>query len=238
LVLFFKKEHTFLPMLSLIAAALFFILIHLGVSGTVLRDRFLERVGLPAYMVGFSVASVIGMVLLVRAYKMAPYVPLWGQPEVFKPVAIILMLPAFLLVVIGLTTPNPTAVAQEALVSRPPEGIVCVTRHPFLVGASLWAVVHMIANGDAASLLFFGAFAVVSMAGTVSIDAKRRRVLGAAAWDVFASKTSIVPFAAIIGGRAGFSPRGFGWWRVVAGGGAYALMLGGHAHIIGVSPFP
>jgi len=88
------------------------------------------------------------------------------------------MLPAFLLAVIGLTTSNPTIVGEEGRVARPPEGIVRVTRHPFLIGVGLWAVVHLIANGDLASFIFFGSLAVTALAGTVSIDAKRRRALG------------------------------------------------------------
>ncbi len=225
-------------MVSLSLAALAFIGIHLGVSGTLLRDRIVSRIGLRTYMVLFSVASVGAIIWLVSAYRAADYVPTWGQLEWWKPVMIALMLPAFLLVVIGLTTPNPTAVAQEGLVDRPPQGIVRITRHPFLVGVAIWAGVHLIGNGDVASLLFFVALAVVAVAGTASIDAKRRRVLGAAAWDVFASRTSIVPFAAILSGRNSLVAREMGWWRPAAGIVAYVLMLGGHAHIIGVSPWP
>jgi uncharacterized membrane protein len=225
-------------MVSLFLAALAFIAIHLGVSGTVLRDRLVGAIGLRGYMLGFSVASVAAMVWLVSAYQAAPYLATWGQLEWWKPVAIVLMLPAFLLVIIGLTTPNPTSVAQEGLVSKPPVGIVRVTRHPFLVGVTLWAFVHLVGNGDLASLLFFAALGVVAAAGTVSIDAKRRRAVGAAAWDGFARQTSIVPFAAILAGRATLAGAGIGWWRPACGVVAYALMLGGHAHIIGISPFP
>ena len=57
-------------------------------------------------------------------------------------------------VVIGLTTPNPTAVAQEGRVGQPPRGIVRITRHPFLTGVGLWALLHLISNGDVASLVF------------------------------------------------------------------------------------
>jgi uncharacterized membrane protein len=153
-------------------------------------------------------------------------------------VAIVLMLPAFLLVVVGLTTPNPTAVAQEGLVDQAPRGIVRITRHPFLVGVAIWAGVHLVGNGDWASLLLFAALAVVSVAGTVSIDAKRRRVLGDAKWDRFASRTSIVPFAAILAGRNSLSVGELTLWRPAAGAFAYVLMLGGHAHLIGVSPWP
>ena len=225
-------------MTSLALAALAFALIHLGVSGTRLRDRLVSAIGLRAYMVVFSVASVATIVWLVNAYKAAPYIPTWGQLEWWKPAAIALMLPAFLLVVIGLTTPNPTSVAQEGLAAEPPRGIVRITRHPFLVGVALWSGIHLVGNGDWASLLFFASLAVVSAAGTASIDAKRRRALGAAAWDGFARRTSIVPFVAILGGRAQLSWPELGWWRPAAGLAAYALMLGGHAHLIGVSPFP
>lgn len=225
-------------MISLTLAAMAFIGIHLGVSGTVLRDQIVRRIGLRGYMVAFSVASVGAIIWLVSAYNAAEYVPTWGQLQWWKPVMIALMLPAFLLVVIGLATPNPTAVAQEALVDRPPQGIVCITRHPFLIGVAIWAGLHLVGNGDVASLLFFAALAIVAVAGTASIDAKRRRVLGAKAWGVFASRTSIVPFAAIAAGRNRLMMREIGWWRPAAGFAAYALMLGGHAHLIGISPWP
>jgi len=224
-------------MISLALAAAFFIAIHLGWSGTRLRDAAVARLGLRAYMVVFSIASVGGMAWLVSAYNTAPYTPTWGQLQWWKPFAIALMIPAFLLVVIGLTTPNPTAVAQEGLVASEPVGIVRITRHPFLIGVTLWALVHLIGNGDAASALFFTALAVTALAGTVSIDAKRRRALGPA-WDAFAARTSIVPFAAILAGRNTLRIGELGWWRPAAGGIFYALMLGGHAHIMGVSPFP
>lgn len=225
-------------MMPLFLASLLFIGIHLGVSGSTLRDRIVGATGLRGYMVAFSVASVASIVWLVSAYNAAGYVPTWGQVGWGSYLSITLMLPAFLLVVIGLTTPNPTAVAQEGLVDQPPGGIVRVTRHPFLVGVAIWAGVHLISNGDVVSLLFFAALAIVAAAGTVSIDAKRRRALGGPAWDAFASRTSILPFAAILGGRNTFVAREIGWWRPAVGVLAYVLMLGGHAHIIGVSPFP
>ena len=224
-------------MLYLLLGAICFAGIHLGVAGTTLRDRAITALGEGAYRAVFSIVSLAAIVWLVMAYKDAPYVATWGIPEWWKPIAIILMLPAFLLAVIGLTTPNPTSVGQEGRVARSPEGIVRVTRHPFLIGVGLWAVLHLIANGDVASFIFFGAFAVTALAGTVSIDAKRRRALGPG-WQSFAAQTSIVPCAAIAAGRTRFNPGEITAWRWVAAVIAYALMLGGHSHIIGVSPFP
>jgi uncharacterized membrane protein len=138
--------------LSLILAALFFIGIHLGIAGTVIRDHVITILSENGYRAGFAIATLIGLGWLVAAYNRAPYLVTWGMLEWWKPIAIILMLPAALLVVIGLTTPNPTAVAQEGRVGQPPRGIVRVTRHPFLTGVGLWALVHLIGNGDVASL--------------------------------------------------------------------------------------
>ena len=98
---------------SLVLAALFFAGIHLGIAGTRLRDRAIAALGQGGYIAAFSIASVAGLVWMVIAYRGAPYVATWGMLEWWKPVAIVLMLPAVLLVVIGLATPNPTSVAQE-----------------------------------------------------------------------------------------------------------------------------
>ena len=224
-------------MLSLVLAALFFAGIHLGIAGTAIRDRAIGLLGKNGYMAAFAVASLIGLGWLVAAYNRAPYLITWGMLEWWKPIVIILMLPATLLVVFGLTTPNPTSVAQEGTLGQPPRGIVRVTRHPFLTGVGLWALLHLIGNGDVASLVFFATWAIVALAGTVSIDAKRRRLLGAA-WEPFAAQTSIVPFAAIAARRNRVTPREIGIWRWGLALLVYALMLGGHAQVIGVSPFP
>ena len=225
-------------MIMLVLSALFFLAIHLGVSGTRLRDGAVRRLGANGYSIAFSVASLAGIWWLVGAYKAAPYVETWGPLEWWKPVAIALMVPAFLLAVVGVMTPNPTAVAQEKLVGEAPRGIVRITRHPFLVGVGLWATVHFIGNGDAASAVLFGTFALVCFAGTASIDAKRRRLLGAERWAPFARQTSIVPFAALAQGRTTLDWRQLLGWQLGVAVLLYALMLGGHSHIVGVSPFP
>lgn len=142
-------------MLSLVLAAIFFAGIHLGIAGTTIRDRAIAAMGQNGYRVAFSLASVIGLAWLVTAYNRAPYLATWGMLEWWKPFAIALMLPASLLVVIGLTTPNPTSVGQEGRLAQPPGGIVRITRHPFLTGVGLWALVHLVGDGDVASLVFF-----------------------------------------------------------------------------------
>jgi uncharacterized membrane protein len=58
-----------------------------------------------------------------------------------------------------------------------------------------------------------------------------------AAWEPFAAQTSIVPFAAVVAGRNRLSLSEVGIWRLAMAVVAYALMLVGHAPIIGISPF-
>jgi len=223
-------------MTSLIVASIFFLAIHLGIAGSRLRDRIIGSTGPKIYRASFSIASVIGLVWLISAYVRAPYLSTWGMLEWWKPVAIVLMLPAVLFVVIGLATPDPTAVGQESMVSQPPRGIVRITRHPFLIGVALWAIVHLIGNGDLASLVFFGTLAIVALAGTASIDAKRRRLMGPA-WTPFAAQTTVIPLSNGVSGL-GRVMHEIGAWRLVAAIVVYVILLGAHGPVIGISPFP
>lgn len=189
-------------MANLIAAAVFFVGIHFGISGTRLRDHLVRIVGDKAFRGLFALASIIGLLWLIRAYSTAPYVALWDKLLVLKPVAEPLVLIAVALVVIGISTPSPTVAGGESQLTRGVQvrGITRITRHPFLWGTALWAFVHFVINGDVASSIVFGSLLVLAVGGTASIDAKRRRAYGER-WEHFAQQTSNVPFAAIAAGR-------------------------------------
>ena len=115
------------------------------------------------------------------------------------------------------------------------QSVVAITRHPFLWGVAIWAAFHTAANGDEASTIFFGTFLLLALFGTISIDAKRRRKMGAA-WDAFAAKTSNVPFGAILSGRASLAR--VVDWRMALALAIFVVALFAHARVIGVSPFP
>ena len=220
-------------MLSLIAASAYFLLIHFGVSGTRLRDGLVARLGEGPYRGMFALASVLGLVWMAYAYRHAPAVPTWGLVLGFRPAAYLLVLIAFIFVVIGLATPSPTQVGKESTLTRGPDiarGMVRITRHPFLWGVALWALVHLIVNGDLASLVLFGSLLVLALAGTAVIDAKRRRGCGAG-WMQFAAVTSNVPFAAILAGRNRLGPAlaEIGVWRPLVAIAVYALAFYLHA---------
>jgi len=168
----------------------------------------------------FAFASVTGLVWMIYAYRHAPTVELWGVVLGFRPAAYLLVLIAFIFVVVGITTSSPTRVGMESTVGRGKEaarGMVRITRHPFLWGVALWALVHLIINGDLASLILFGSLLVLAVGGTFSIDAKRRRSFGEQ-WVQFAEVTSDIPFAAIAGGRNRLVPAlaEIGLWRPLA----------------------
>jgi uncharacterized membrane protein len=224
-------------MYSLIAASVFFLLIHFGVSGTRLRDVLVARLGAGPYRGAFAVASVVGIVWMTRAYRRAPAVDLWGHLIGLRPLAFALVLIAFLFVAIGLATPSPTRVGLETKLAQGTEtvrGIVRITRHPFLWGVGLWASVHLIVNGDLASVILFGSLLLLALGGTVSIDAKRRRSFGDQ-WSRFIQTTSNVPFAAIAAGRNQLRPalREIGILRPVIAIAAYALFLVFHGRLFG-----
>jgi uncharacterized membrane protein len=113
--------------------------------------------------------------------------------------------------------------------------VLRITRHPVMWGVGLWAAVHIVANGDLASLLFFGGFLLTALGGAGHLD-RRMAATEGARWQRFAAVTSFLPFAALLAGRQRWA------WaelrRPVAWGlGAFALLLFLHPHLFGVRPY-
>jgi uncharacterized membrane protein len=204
-----------------------------------LRGTIVGRIGERAYLGLFSLLSIGGLIWLVRAYAHAERISLWSPPPALRWAAPALVLVAFLFVVIGLTTPSPTATGGESRLDQaaPAQGILRVTRHPFLWGVALWATTHLALNGDSASLLLFGSLLLLALLGPLLIDAKRRRAYGPK-WERFATVTSNVPFAAIAAGRNTLPRNEIGAWRLVVAVGAWVGMLAVHAWLFGVSALP
>jgi uncharacterized membrane protein len=196
-------------MTMLFLAALFLPLSHLGISSTAIRSVLVERLGERSYQAFYSLLSFAAFAWLIVAYRRAESLPIWTTPDPVRLTVLPLVLLAFLLVVVGLTTPNPTAVGAEALFDRPniARGILRITRNPFLWGTSLWALAHIAVTGDLASVLFFGSIATLGLLGASLLDAKKARRHGEG-WERFAAVTSNVPFRAILEGRQQLVPRG------------------------------
>ena len=230
-------------MLSLLCAATFFVLLHLLVSGTRVRDALTGAIGQGPYMGAFSLASVAGLAWLGVAFGQARgadwNAAYWHVTPATRDIQLGLMLVALLLIVPGLATANPTSVAQDGAVDRPDvvKGMLRITRHPFLWGVAIWAAGHLLVSGDRAGIVLFGSMLLLAIFGTMSIDGKRRRTLGAR-WEGFAAQTSNLPFAAILAGRQSLKLGEIGAWRIGLALAIYAALLFGHPYAFGAPALP
>ena len=222
---------------TLALAALAWVGVHVGIAGTAARGAAVARLGERGFRLAFSALSVLAIAFLVGSYNAAPTASLWAAPGWLGWALALVMLAASVLFVASVAAPNPTAVGGERALDREPRGIQRITRHPMLWSFALWAAVHMLGNGDTASLLFFGAFGLTALAGMPSIDAKVA-ARDPEAWGRYAARTSILPFGAIIAGRNRLALREIGWLPFALGFALWLGMLAVHRTTFGVSPVP
>ena len=220
------------PIAHLALATAAFLVAHF-VASTPLRPALVDSVGEAAYLGGYIAVSFITLGWMIWAYLRAPIVPLWDVPGL-KLWPLFVMPFALVLLAGGLLSRNPSAVRQEAALraEEPARGILRITRHPMMWALALWALVHLLARGDAAALVFFGGFALLALAGTALIDVRKANTLGAD-WRRFADATSNVPFWAIVEGRNRLRLAEIGWTKIVIGLALYGAMLALHPWLIG-----
>ena len=216
----------------LLLAAAFWIATHNGLAGSDIRARLVGRIGENGFRIFYSIFSVLALVMLARASGAAETIPLWTAPAWLRLALAVIMLPAFLFFAAGLLR-NPTAVGGEALAGQRARGIQRITRHPMLWSFALWALVHVIGNGDVTSLIFFGTFAISAFLGMPSIDRKLAARDPEAAARLRA-ETSILPFGAILAGRNRLVLAEIGWLAPLLALIGWAAVLHSHARFFGV----
>ncbi len=225
----------------LILATLFFVGGHFLLSSRLFRRPLVARLGARGFQALYSVAVLVAFVWMVQAYGNAAPIVIWSPPPDFAWIPLVAMLPACILVVSGLSTPNPTMVGGEGLVSSatgtPVMGILTVTRHPFLCGTALWAAAHLTVRGDLADIVLFGGLLILSVGGMSHIDQRREADLGAA-WGPVKLTTSALPLAAALTRRTKIDWRGIGVMRLLAGLALYGVLLYGHELVLGVTALP
>jgi uncharacterized membrane protein len=219
-------------------AAIVFLAIHM-LPGTPLRARAVRAIGEGPYRGVFSLLSAAVLVWLAMAYGDSPHEGLWPQAAWARWIPLLVLPFALILFVASLTTRNPSLAGMERIVDPQfaPRGILTVTRHPMLWSFALWGLAHLPPNGDRASLWLFGSLTLLALAGMAIIDRRKGEEIGAA-WGPILMRTSAIPFLAAIQGRTKVDWRGIGWWRPLVGLFLHALILGGHRHVFGVSPWP
>lgn len=188
--------------IGLLTAAVAFVGSHFVLAAPRTRANLAKRLGEQQFTVLYSAVALLTLVVFVIAYNEAPYHELWPTTSALRLVPAVVMPFAALLVICGVSQRNPTAVGQgfDNGGRDPAPGVLKITRHPVMWGIGLWALAHMVANGDVAALIFFGSFAVLALFGTTQIEAKRkaREPDGFAR---FAEITSNVPLAALLSGK-------------------------------------
>ena len=224
------------PIAHLALATAAFLAAHY-VASTPMRAGLVKAVGERAYLGAYSLAAFATLGWMIWAYRHAPFAALWEVPAL-RLLPLVVMPFACILLACGALSRNPSAVRQEGALksAEPARGILRVTRHPVMWGIALWSAAHVLARGDAASLLFFGGFLVLALSGTALIDARKAGSLGED-WKRFAGATSNLPFSAILEGRNRFSLAETGWGKIAAGLALYAALLALHPWLFGARPY-
>jgi len=224
---------------ALLAAAGLFLGIHLFVSGTRLRDMITAKTGEGPYLGLFALSSLGAIVWLCIAYNHASAseanTVLFDAGLAFRHIAALpVMLIAFLLIVPGVLRGNPTSQGQaQAKI----DGVLRITRHPFLWGVMLWSGFHLIAMGTQAAVIFFGTFFLVAALGIRAIDGKVKRQRPQD-WTEISARTSAIPFAAIAERRNVFAAREYFDWRFLIAAAVFAGFALFHIRLFSAPAFP
>lgn len=221
----------------LIVAAIVWLVLHIGLAGTVLRGALVSRLGENGFRGLYSLVSVASIAGLSAAYASSVAAPMWILPAGLGWIAVGVMLPAFILFVASVASPNPTAVGAETRPDSEPRGVFRITRHPMLWAFTIWSVVHIATNGTWTAVVFFGSFALTSLVGMPSIDSKLA-ARSPERWAGLAQRTSIIPGAAILAGRNRLNLQEIGWVVPLIGLAVWALVLGAHPYVIGYPALP
>ena len=219
---------------SLIAACLFFLGMHWIISGSPLRDQVVNLLGEKLFKALFSISIFIAIGWMGIAYANAPELTTWGTAEQLKPVSLVIMLLAFLMLTTGAMDQNPTTLGLVAPDQVEARGMVRITRNAGLFGFGLWGVAHFIVNGDVASHWLYGTFMFQGLIAPLNMERKYKTRYGDG-WTKFTDQTSYIPFAAIITGRNKLVISELNIWGALIGLGLFLLVLWYHQSWFGVS---
>jgi uncharacterized membrane protein len=183
------------------------LLVFLGVHSTRIvaddwRSAMIGRMGELPWKAVYAVLSIIGFVLIVWGFSLARQQPvqLWMPPRGMRHLAALLTLIAFVLLAA-------TYVPRNAIKAR--------LHHPMVLSVKVWALAHLLANGNLAHVVLFGAFLVWA---ALSFRAARAR--DRAAGTVYPAGTAAGTGITLVAGVAGWAL--FAFWA--------------HGALIGIRP--
>ena len=150
-------------LLVMILGLVLFLGVHTLTTQRELRARVIGSMGEGGYKIGYTLASVAGLALIIwgfGSYRATGWINVWNPPTAFKHITVALMLPAIILVVASYIRGR----------------IYTTLKHPMLTGVKLWAAAHLLANGDLGSIILFGSFLAWAVFDRISL--KRRTDAG------------------------------------------------------------
>lgn len=175
---------------TLVLGLIVFFAPHVFVTRRAARARLIARIGEGPYKIGFSVVSAIGIALIAYGfarYRATEWVNIWYPPAWTRHLALQLNWLAAI------------CIAAAYI----PGNIKRTLKHPMLVGVKLWALAHLIANGDLGSIILFGSFLAWAVYDRITL--KRRTDSGGPAiaqggWpgDLVAIVVGTVAYIAIV----------------------------------------
>jgi uncharacterized membrane protein len=151
-------------LLVMILGLVLFLGVHVFTTRREARARAIASMGEGGYKIVYALVSAVGLALIVWGfahYRATEWYPIWTPPKALKHLNVLLMLPAVILV------------AASYLRGR----IYVTLKHPMLVGVKLWALGHLLANGDLGGIILFGSFLAWAVFDRISL--KRRTDAGA-----------------------------------------------------------
>jgi uncharacterized membrane protein len=166
------------------------------------RAALLGRLGEGGYKVLYTLVSLLGLALIAwgyGSYRAAGYIPVWNPPVWTRHLAALILLPVLPMIF--------SAYAKGFVKAR--------LKHPMILGVKVWALAHLLANGDLGSILLFGGFLAWAVLAFMSM--RRRPSDPAAAFVPNPGQDA----AAILAGVAAY----------------LALVFGAHRWLIGVGVF-
>lgn len=128
------------------------------------RATLIRQIGAGPYKGLYSLVSFLGLALIVYGFgaaRAAGYVQIWNPPRAFGHVTALLVTVAFISLVAAYA---PTGKIKSTL------------KHPMLVAVKAWALGHLLANGDLASILLFGGFLAWAVASRISLKSRPDKV--------------------------------------------------------------
>lgn len=190
-------------------------------------------IGETGFTLVYAALSLAVLAWLIAAAGRAPFVELWPWASWQSHITLALMLPACLILTLSIARPNPFSFGGRRNDRFDPAypGIIRWILHPLLAVLALWAIAHVLPNGDLAHGIVFGVFAAFALLGGRLVDRRKRREMG----DDWQRLTAHVQQSSTIP-----KPSNYGA-LIVRGALGIGLFLGLiwlHPLVLGVSPLP